>query len=111
MTEHRIKVGDRLKVSFEGTVEELHSHDGCVKIDADFTHHVYLPDSVVLGEKSYTGVTVELLEPELIAGKAYQDADGDVLLRTSDDRWVTLSGGKRSDSYAHRPLKLLIPQD
>lgn len=114
MTQHSIKVGDRLKVTLEGRVTDTDSYGSTTKIitDSGNGHWVFLPSTVTLGEKNYAGASVELLEPELIPGKAYQDADGDIFIRSYDnDQWVGPSGTKRPDDYVTRPLKLLIPQD
>lgn len=54
--------------------------------------------------------TVEGAEQELIPGKAYVDADGDVLLRLEgqgDHVWVDAYGSFCRDDFATRPVRLL----
>lgn len=114
MTARRVKVGDKVKVTIEGKVEKLGDHAGCVHIVAgpsEYNHWVYLPQAgVTPGVQTNGGVTVEWVEPEYVIGKAYQDNDGDVFIRTHDNRWVGRYGDTYNDDYATRPLRLLVPE-
>lgn len=48
-------------------------------------------------------------EPEYEPGTAYQDARGDVYLRSSIGDWVDRSGTRHGHTFPLRPLRRLVP--
>lgn len=100
------KSGDRVKVTIEGTVGRQSGPNGTSSIEtpSGIVHFVFLDAGHL------TGTKIEKVEPECVPGQAYIDADGDVLIRTYEDKWMTSYGAEKSDSWASRPLRKLVPE-
>jgi hypothetical protein len=49
----------------------------------------------------------ENYQPVFVAGAAYKDGDGDVFIRTVDNRWIDHYGHKQADRYPTQPVKKL----
>ena len=62
MTEY--KVGQRVKVEFEGTIQELESKDSCLRVvtDRGYNHYVYVAERN--GDQTDTGAKVTLADPK-----------------------------------------------
>ena len=99
--------GDQVSITMTGTVESEHSvHDACHKIkDANGRwHYIYLAS----GDGTHGSgckVTLTKKAENFTEGKAYEDADGDVFIRTADG-WVDQFCTRRRDGYPSRPLVL-----
>jgi hypothetical protein len=49
-------------------------------------------------------------EPEYEPGSAWQDARGDIYLRSSIGDWVDYSGTRHPGGFPRRPLRRLVPE-
>lgn len=95
-------VGDRVKVSYEGTYERKTNGDHFVR-GPDNRQHFYKRDQ---------GVTIEVIEPEYTPGHFYRDAHGELYLRVPDLtghpwRFIDRQGGfmqPRTEGFPHKPL-------
>lgn len=101
------KIGDRIKVSFEG---EVHSVDSAgnvfVKSQDDYTQRFYAPSA------STGHITVEVIEPEYEHGAIYMDADGDVFRWTATDNfpWKSFAGDRFPRDYPTKPIQKMVPE-
>lgn len=95
-----IKEGDRVRVTYEGTVDHVIGHGKVL----GFAGGAYL---------SVEGAdTVEILEPEYQAGRVYEDAKGVFYYKmASCDRWRYVYNGELvSLDTPKRPLRKLVPE-
>lgn len=108
-----LKTGDYVEITLRGMIG---AHDGNnnthrFKSESGNTHFVYIGGShptMKDGDTKY-GMTVKKVE-RLEAGKAYEDADGDVFIRTSAGEWVDVAGDHWRDGFPTRPLRKLVPE-
>lgn len=112
-----VKIGDEVELIVRGKLSDFRTggYGGHgIKAESGIIHTVFLgfrEDDILDGQTKH-GVTVKKIQPPevLEAGQAYIDDDGDIYIRSYDERWITAGGSKRSDSYAERPLRKLIPE-
>jgi hypothetical protein len=116
MMGEQLEVGDRVKLEIEGTIESyapLFAGTHKIRADSGSYHYVFLGgrNPKVTGALSDYGVRViGSAVSGYVAGKAYQDAAGNVFIRSGDDMWVDCDGDIYSDYSPVRPLTLLVPE-
>lgn len=99
--------GDKVTITIRGRVSSdsgiiAHSFNHQIVDEQGYTHWVHLNSANERGN----GTTVEVM-PAYEAGKAYEDSDGDVFIRTHEGKWVDKFGDTEADTYPARPLQLL----
>lgn len=102
--------GDEVKITIKGTVDSdsgdrTHNHCHKVKDAGGFVHHVFLEGAGGINN----GCTVDLVKAadRFTVGSAYEDADGEVFLRSASGGWVDHYGTTRRNSFPSRPMVLL----
>lgn len=80
-------VGDKVKITIEGTVKDTYNYDGCMMVYDGYNNHYIYDNS--------PAVELKIISPPHEAGHFYIDADGDKFIYGGDDsdyetRWVEI---------------------
>lgn len=102
--------GQRVRVTFEGYLD-CQDHDGELHFKDE--PHDDLGNYYAAAYENMPGFKVEVIEPDLIDGEIYRDADGDVFMycgARDQFREIGYSDWWSSD-YPARPLIRLVPEN